>query len=66
MRPICVACSTEMDCLKNGALVHLIKAGMFMSGDLYGCPKCGNKIVTGFGKKAFSWGEYTDKVVAEL
>jgi len=53
-RPICVPCRLEMRCVKNNRLVRDPATGSFPStywlGDEWECPKCGARIVTGFGK----------------
>jgi hypothetical protein len=54
MNPICVNCAVTMVCEQNEFIVSDQQVGSFpatqWSGDLYGCPKCKCKIVTGFSK----------------
>ena len=52
--PICVKCRVQMRCKKNDYLVA-DKASQgfpetYWLGDLWGCPQCGQQIVTGFGQ----------------
>lgn len=54
MRPICFPCKLEMTCEKNEVMVKDKAVGQFPStywyGDLYECPGCGARIVTGLGR----------------
>ena len=54
MRPICVPCGVMMACDRNGYPVKDAVVDGFEStvwfGDLYGCPGCGARIVTGLSK----------------
>lgn len=63
-RPICVPCSKEMSCIKNGVLVRLCP-GAYQYGDAYGCSQCGAQIVTGFAHKPVQSAGGQD-VVADL
>ena len=47
--PICVPCAVEMRCLQNGFAVADPEPATYWRGDLYGCPVCGARVVTGFG-----------------
>lgn len=49
--PICFACAVSMRCEKNGFPVADPEPSTFWRGDLWGCPRCGFRIVTGFGEK---------------
>ena len=53
MNPVCVTCSVEMRCEKNEHGVELdcgFGSKRFFSGDRYGCRKCGQQVVVGFGR----------------
>ncbi len=56
MRPICCNCQREMNVIKNEVLVSDIVSSKdpfqttYRYGDLFSCPSCGYKIVTGFGR----------------
>jgi hypothetical protein len=61
MPPICVNCKQTMKCEQNDVLVADGVAdgsvgrfdpfpATYWHGDMYGCAKCGNKIVIGLGK----------------
>ena len=54
MRPVCVKCQREMIPIQNEFLVKDEATEKFPAtywyGDLYECPSCNNKIVTGFGQ----------------
>lgn len=56
--PICVECRIEMRCEKNSQLVNDPKVGQFAStywvGDVWKCPSCGHRIVTGFSKSGWT------------
>ena len=47
--PICVPCAVEMECEKNEFIVADPEPATYWSGDLYRCPGCGCRVVTGFG-----------------
>ena len=47
--PICVPCAVEMRCAKNGLIVADPEPSTYWSGDMYECPGCGARVVTGFG-----------------
>jgi len=47
--PVCGKCFIEMKCKKNGLSIRL-DGGYIVYGDLYECPHCGCRIVTGFGE----------------
>ena len=54
----CVSCNKELTCLKNEvALIHFLDndklkgIDVLRFGDLYGCGKCGCKVVLGLGKQ---------------
>ena len=47
--PICVACAVEMRCAKNDYVVADPEPSTYWRGDMYECPGCGVRIVTGFG-----------------
>ena len=49
MRPLCANCQTEMKCIKNEVLV-VGPLTLPRYGDLYECPGCKVRIVTGFGR----------------
>lgn len=49
LRPVCYKCRKEMDVLENEVFVIGEVHDMPRLGDLYGCAKCGNSVVTGFG-----------------
>lgn len=55
--PVCVKCCLFMRCRKNGFLVRDPEAGGFSStywsGDLWQCPECDYKVVTGFGEQFY-------------
>jgi len=58
----CVKCNVEMRCLKNSIpVIHFMnnnKSGgidVVAFGDMYICPKCGNKIVGGFGRPTLGY-----------
>lgn len=50
MNHVCAECLVEMKCHKNSVTVsrnnnhHWVR-----SGDMHICPKCGKKVITGFG-----------------
>ena len=48
--PICVACGLEMRVEKNGYVVH--NEFLCWCGDLYRCPECDARVVSGFGTPA--------------
>lgn len=58
MRPICVKCQREMECVKNEFPVYekgVLSRGGYppvtvWCGDLFECPDCRTQIVTGFGE----------------
>lgn len=66
LRPICAHCSCEMTCVSNGVYVKLKGSHAFVSGDLYKCPECKSKIVTGFADEAFGWDGNPGLIVAEI
>lgn len=66
LRPICITCSAEMECSKNGVYVKLVKSRSFVAGDLYRCKSCKTGLVTGFAHKAFSCDEAPGIIVAEI
>ena len=53
--PICVECKVIMRCYKNSQLVRDPEVSGFpntyWSGDVWKCPGCSCKVVTGFGAK---------------
>jgi len=56
-RPVCVKCEVEMRAEKNGVTVidtEQDKATQLWGADLWKCPKCGVKIVMGFGDKPWA------------
>jgi uncharacterized protein (DUF983 family) len=55
-----------MDCASNGAYLKLKKSFAYVSGDLYKCPECKNRLFTGFARKAFSCDENPGLIVAEI
>lgn len=66
IRPVCISCSCEMSCASNGVYLYLKGSFAYVSGDLYKCPKCGHKVVSGFAKRAFGWEGRPGIVVAEI
>lgn len=46
MRPVCVNCSVEMRCHKNGQPV--VSGNGLYHGDVYECPDCKFRVVSGF------------------
>lgn len=50
-RPVCVLCQVEMRCSKNGRIVKSESHGEvgYFRGDEYACPKCGVRVIVGFG-----------------
>ena len=56
--PICVKCKVLMKCHKNAQFVRDPAVGGFpstyWSGDVWKCPGCSCKVVTGFGSKIVS------------
>lgn len=50
-RPVCVLCQVEMRCSKNGRVVKSESHGEvgYFRGDEYACPKCGLRVIVGFG-----------------
>lgn len=56
--PICVNCNQEMQCERNGRIVHDPKVGDFPAtywvGDEFKCPLCQHSIVVGFARKDFT------------
>lgn len=55
MHPVCVKCNQKMDCDKNGAIVMEIFQGdkpyKLWRTDMYKCPICGFKVITGWADK---------------
>ncbi len=49
-RPICYRCECSMVCKRNGVIIKYSE-NTRQDGDLYECPICRHKIVTGFGRK---------------
>ena len=53
-RPICNRCRCELFPKQNGYVVHIKQANgqpyQIRQGDLWECPSCTNRIVTGFGE----------------
>ena len=47
--PICVPCTVEMRCEKNEVVVADPEPSTYRYGDMYECPGCGVRVVTGFG-----------------
>lgn len=45
--PICVHCCCNYQCERNGILVRL-SPDAIISTDMYQCPNCGNRILSGF------------------
>lgn len=66
LRPVCVHCSCEMECRRNGVHIHLSKSDAYLSGDTYTCPTCKNSIVKGFAKKATFYNTEPKDVVAKI
>lgn len=70
MRPVCVQCGKEMECIKNGVTVYHPMEPVSMtddneidfvvSGDKYQCPVCKIEIVTGFGRECIA-GEFSQQ-----
>ncbi len=53
-RPICVTDNVEMHCIKNGAVVeHMATDGAkaLQAADLYECPTCKIRVISGFGQQ---------------
>jgi DNA-directed RNA polymerase subunit RPC12/RpoP len=66
IRPVCITCSTEMTCSKNGAYVKLKKSHAYVAGDVYTCTNCKVSFVTGFARKAIACDENLGIIVAEI
>lgn len=60
MSPVCVACQVEMRVVKNDYCVEEMADAehpyRVWFTDLWGCQKCGVKVVVGFARQP--WGEY--------
>ena len=52
MRPICLTCSAEMNCTKNGVLVK-VNSNHYYSADQFTCPSCNRSMITGFGESMY-------------
>ena len=67
-RPVCVLCGVVMLCNKNDvAAIEKYAANKeqtyrIWSSDEYRCPKCGFKVLSGFGKDAYSYNHDEDFV----
>jgi hypothetical protein len=65
MEPVCVKCSVEMRCKKNGVTAAGSTVPNYQrSGDKYYCPECGFEIVTGF-RDAFESNTPADILITE-
>lgn len=56
-RPVCVKCSVEMKCVKNGVGVLEWSAdvmGKITDADMYECPFCHHQVVTSFAPSSTS------------
>lgn len=60
-RPVCVLCHVEFDCLKNGVgvLKMTVESGkqvpyQLWEADMWECPGCKSRIVSGFGRAAIA------------
>jgi hypothetical protein len=68
--PICVACGLTMRCHKNGQPVLITadrakqKPYQFYMTDVYQCPGCKTKVVTGFSKPIESYDENFQREIA--
>jgi len=52
--PVCVKCSVNMRCEKNGVeVLDIASFGPYKiwAADKYKCPKCGNEVVVGFARE---------------
>ena len=61
-QPICVNCRVSLRCEKTGVDVEAMTGQMpyqIWSGDLFECPSCGIRVISGFGSKPVA--EYFDK-----
>ena len=75
-RPVCVPCSLEMKCRKNGVnVLFLDREGeddVIYRADSYECTSCAQEIIVGFGAKPITyafdddfqyWKDQVDEVV---
>lgn len=66
IRPVCVECNCEMQCMKNGAHVHLVKSDAYAIGDMYTCMSCGKSTVTGWASHAVHYINTPENIVARI
>ena len=51
MNMICVKCNKEYYCKRNGVTIRFKNTHTYKQADLFQCPECGHKIVSGFSQK---------------
>ena len=53
-QPICVNCQVSLRCVKTGVDIEAMAGTMpyqIWSGDLFECPGCGVRVISGFGSQ---------------
>ena len=50
---LCAKCGEVLECKKNGVKVRYGYYSGYFHADLFECPKCGYKVLTGFSEEIF-------------